>query len=276
VDFYSDYGVSLQKKFFGHFLKGEQTGWDAQPPVLLNVRHVDGTLSLRGESEWPIARTEWTRLFIGADDMSLREAPPVEAKQIEYDPLGPGVTFMTPQFEADTEVTGPIAAKLWIRPTSTDADLFLIVGLFDADGNEVTFMGALDPNTPLAQGWLRASHRKLDPERSLPYRPFHAHDEVQPLIPGEVYELEIEIWPTCVVVLAGYRLGLTVKGADYRFEGDLPPFAEEFHYARRGIGPFEHNDPHDRPADVFGAPVTLLSGGSHASSVLLPFVPPAD
>src|ERR671921_233156 len=55
--FYTDYGVGLQKRFFGHFLKGEDTGWDAQPPVLLQVRHVDGTFVERGETQWPPART---------------------------------------------------------------------------------------------------------------------------------------------------------------------------------------------------------------------------
>ncbi len=39
--FYTDYGLALQKKFFGHFLKGQKTGWDKQPKVLLQVRHPD-------------------------------------------------------------------------------------------------------------------------------------------------------------------------------------------------------------------------------------------
>ncbi len=46
---------------------------------------------------------------------------------------------------------------------------------------------------PVGQGWLRASHRKLDAKRSLPYRPYHTHDEKQPLTPGKVYELNVEI-----------------------------------------------------------------------------------
>jgi hypothetical protein len=62
-----------------------------------------------------------------------------------------------------------MAAKLFVSSETTDADLFLVVRLFDPDDQEVTFMGALDPNTPLAQGWLRASHRALDPEKTLPF-----------------------------------------------------------------------------------------------------------
>ena len=66
AEFYTDYGVALQKRFFGHFLKGEDTGWDRQPPVQLNARHVDGSFELREEQEWPLARTEWTQFHLDA------------------------------------------------------------------------------------------------------------------------------------------------------------------------------------------------------------------
>ena len=36
--FYTDYGVALQKKFFGHFLKGEDTGVLREPRVKLLIR----------------------------------------------------------------------------------------------------------------------------------------------------------------------------------------------------------------------------------------------
>src|SRR5258708_6973706 len=61
--FYTGYGVRLQKRFFGHFLKGEDTGWARQPAVQLQVRHPGERFVERHESEWPIARTEWTRLY---------------------------------------------------------------------------------------------------------------------------------------------------------------------------------------------------------------------
>ncbi len=86
-----------------------------------------------------------------------------------------------------------MAAKLFLSSSTTDADVFLVVRVFDPEGNEVTFIGSNDPRTPIANGWLRASHRKLDPERSLPYRPYHTHDEAWPLKPGEPVELDVEI-----------------------------------------------------------------------------------
>ena len=134
-------------------------------------------------------------------------------------------------------------------------------------------MGALDPNTPLAHGWLRSSHRDLDPEKSLPCRPYHTHDRLEPLQPGEVYQLDIEIWPTCIVILAGYRLGLTVRGSDYRYEGELSEFAQRFHYAGRGVGPFKHDDPDDRPESIFSGRVTVHVGGETDSHLLVPIIP---
>jgi predicted acyl esterase len=120
---------------------------------------------------------------------------------------------------------------------------------------------------------LRASHRKLDEKRTLPYRPWHTHDEEQPLTPNEPVELDIEIWPTCIVVPPGYRIGLTVRGKDYEYDGTdaaLPHAA----YPMKGVGPFTHTDPHDRPPDIFGGVNTLHFGANRAPYLLLPVIPP--
>src|SRR4029453_18293077 len=111
------------------------------------------------------------------------------------------------------------AAKLHVSSETADADLFLIVRVLTPNMREVVFQGALDPHTPIAQGWLRASHRKLDPKLTLPYRPYPTHDEKQPLTPGKIYELDIEIWPTSIVAPAGYRPGLPGRGRDYEYPG---------------------------------------------------------
>ncbi|HEU5322347.1 MAG TPA: CocE/NonD family hydrolase C-terminal non-catalytic domain-containing protein, partial [Methylomirabilota bacterium] len=127
----------------------------------------------------------------------------------------------------------------------------------------------------IANGWLRASHRRLDPARSLPYRPYHPHDRVEPLTPGEVYECDVEIVPSCIVVPAGWRIALTVRGKDYEYEGELGDFARKFHYGTRGTGGMTHADPESRPPAVFGGRVTLHAGGARASYLLLPVIPPA-
>jgi predicted acyl esterase len=135
------------------------------------------------------------------------------------------------------------------------------------------FQGALDPHTPVGQGWLRASHRKLDSQLSLPYRPYHTHDEHQPLTPGQVYELEIEIWPTCIVVPKGYRIALTIRGKDYEYEGEAATLSN-MKNPMKGCGPFMHDDAADRPPEIFGGKVTLHFGPGREAGVLLPVIPP--
>ena len=270
--FYTDYGVRLQKKFFGHFLKGEDTGWTQQPKVVLQVRHPGERFVERHEQEWPLARTEWTKLYLDPTAHRLVGTPPAREASLSYAGLGDGVTFLTQPLETATEITGPLTAKLFVSSETTDADLFLVVRVFMPDLKEVTFQGALDPHTTIAQGWLRASHRKLDPALSLPYRPYHTHDEPQPLTPGEVVELDIEIWPTCLVVPAGYRIGLSVRGRDYEYPGGPGPGLGVLGAVFTGVGPFQHNDARDRPPAIFGKQVTLHCGPGRQSHLLLPII----
>jgi predicted acyl esterase len=272
--FYTDYGNNLQMKFFAHYLKGEDNGWEKSPPVHLNVRHADGRFVERDENEWPLARTQWTKYYPDFKANALVTKPLASEQTTTFDALGDGITLELPPFTTETEYTGPAKARLFVSSSTSDADLFLIVRAFDPKGGEITFQGALDPNTPIAQGWLRASHRKLDPKRSLEYRPYHTHDEHQPLTPGSVYQLDIEIWPTCLVLPKGYRISLSIRGKDYVFPGELSDFAKSFHYAHRGVGPFQHEDPKDRPRDIFGGKTTLYSGGKHESYLLMPVIPP--
>jgi predicted acyl esterase len=275
TEFYTPYGRELQKRFFGHFLKGEDTGWDQQPRVQLKVRHPGDRFEVRGEDEWPLARTQWTRAYLDAATMTLSEgAVPTESGAHAYDGMGDGATFFLPAWNEAREITGPLAATLFIESETTDADLFLVLRLFSGDMREVCFKGTLDPNTPLAQGWLRASHRKLDPAKSQPWQPWHTHDAVEPLKPGQVTQLDIEIWPTCIVVPPGHRVALTIRGRDYENPWATTHKLSNMKNVFRGCGPFLHDDPDDRPAGVFGGRVTIHTGPDHPSHVLLPFIPP--
>ncbi len=270
--FYTDYGVGLQKKFFDYFLKGKQNGWDKQPKVQLQIRHPGEKFVLRHENEWPIARTQWTNFYLDPSNMGLSKDKNNSIKTNIYDAMGDGVTFTTPPLENETEITGPSALKCFVSSSTSDADVFVILRVFDAQDKEVLFQGALDPKTPIAQGWLRASHRKLDKMRSLPYRPYHTHDEKQPLTPGEIYELDIEIWPSCIVVPKGYRVALTISGKDYD-HGQSAASLSNMKNPMSGCGPFMHDDPVDRPPEVFGGKVTLHFGPRHSAAVLLPVIP---
>jgi predicted acyl esterase len=275
TEFYTDYGVGLQKRFFACFLKDDDGGWLDQPPVQLQVRTIDGFVQ-RAEQEWPLARTRWTQLHLDPAAGALRDAPPEAESSVAFEALGDGLTFMGEPLERETELTGPLAARLSVSSSTDDADLFVILRAFAPDGAELVYQGALDPHTPIAQGWLRCSHRALDAELSAEYRPYHPHDRSEPLTPGAVYEVDVELWPTSVVLPPGYRLGLSVRGCDYRYEGPgggarLGSFKNEM----TGCGPFLHDDPGDRPPERFGGTTTLHAGAGRPAHVLLPLIPAA-
>lgn len=269
--FYAKYGQDLQRKFLDYFLKGEQNGWDKQPKVLLNIRHPGEKFVPRAENEWPLARTQWTKFYL-QPDKSLSTTAPSAAANLTYETTGDGLTFSTPPMTQDMEITGPVAAKLFVSSDTTDADLFLVLRVFDPQGKEVVFIGSNDPRVPVGLGWLRASHRKLDPKESKPYRPYHPHDEAQPLKPGVPVECDVEIWPTSIVVPKGYRLALSVRGKDYEYDGTdaALPHAP---YQMKGVGPFTHTNVKDRPPEIFSGKNTLHFDATSAPYVLLPIIP---
>ena len=270
--FYTDYGVALQKRFFAHYLKGEDSGWTAQPKVQLQVRHVDKFVK-RMEQDWPIPRTQWTKFHLHSEGHLLDPKTTSTAATISFDAQGDGLTFISEPLAAQTELTGPVAAKLRVSSSTADADLFLVLRIYTADLREVTFPGALDPHTPVAQGWLRASHRALDSALTQPWRPYHTHTSKQPLTPGVPVELEIELWPTSIVVPAGYRIALSVRGKDYEFAKSTGIKLSNLKNEMLGCGPFLHNDPRDRPKALFGGTTTVHLDPAHPSYVLLPVIP---
>jgi predicted acyl esterase len=271
-------------RFFDHFLHGKNNGWDKQASVQLQVRHVDRFVE-RAESEWPLKRTKWTRLYLDPSDGALSPSPPSPASgggwggrkkksAVRFDAMGDGVTFLSAPMAQDTEITGPSALKLFVSSSTSDADIFAVLRVFTGDLKEVVFQGAIDPHTPVGQGWLRASHRQLDKKLSKPYRPYHTHTKKQPLKPGEMVALDIEIWPTSIVVPAGHRIGLTVRGKDYVYPGPSGGKLSNFKNELTGCGPFLHDDPRDRPAEIFAGATSLHFGGAARPYLLLPIIPP--
>jgi hypothetical protein len=188
--------------------------------------------------------------------------------------MSDGLTFITPPLAEDTEITGPSALKLFASSSTADADFFIVLRIFTADLKEIVFQGAIDPHTPVAQGWLRASHRKLDKKLSKPYRPYHTHDERQMLKKGQTVELDIELWPTSIVAPAGYRIALSVRGKDYVYGGGSGGKLSNFKNELTGCGPFLHDDPRNRPPALFDGATTLHFSASKAPYLLLPVIPP--
>ena len=271
--FYTDYGREQQLRFFDRFLHGKKEGWVKQPKVLLQVRHIDKFVP-RAENEWPLKRTRWTKFYLDPSAMVLTTKRPSGSAQLKFAAMGDGLTFLTPPLAKDTEITGPSALKLFVSSSTSDADFFIVLRVLTGDLKEIVFQGAIDPHTPIAQGWLRASHRKLDKKLSKPYRPYHTHDEKQPLKKGQPVELDIEIWPTSIVVPAGYRVGLSVRGKDYEYGGVSGGKLSNFKNELKGCGPFLHNDPRDRPPAIFNGTTSLHFGRGKTPYLLLPIIPP--
>jgi len=270
--FYTDYGLSIQKRFFSHFLKGEDNGWDKEPPVQLQIRHIDHFQS-RHEKDWPLPQTNWTRLYLDPVHQTIGEEIGDSDQILEYDATSDGLSFLSKPFTEDTELTGPLAAKLWVSSSTSDADVFLVVRVFTPDLRETTFAGAIDPHTPVAQGWLRASHRELDPTISRPYRPYHTHTAQQKLTPNVPVELDIEIWPTSIVIPKGYRIGLSVRGKDYIYAEKTGLKLSNFKNELLGCGPFLHNDPRDRPSNIFAGKNSLHFSKKMQNFLLIPVIP---
>jgi uncharacterized protein len=271
--FYTDYGRDLQLRFFDYFLHGKKNGWDKQPPVRLQVRHIDRFVE-RCESEWPLKRTQWTKFYLDPAGRLAANKPANKKSVLRFEAMGDGVTFLTAPLERETEITGPSAVKLYVSSSTKDADIFAVLRVLSADLKEVVFQGAIDPHTPIGQGWLRASHRQLDKKLSKPYRPYHTHGKKEPLKPGQVVVLDIEIWPTSIVVPAGYRIALTLRGKDYVYPGGSGGRLSNFKNELTGCGPFLHDDPRDRPPQVFAGITGLHFGGAARPYLLLPVIPP--
>jgi uncharacterized protein len=253
-----------------------------EPPVKLAIRKGHDEIEWRYEHEWPLERTRWTKLYLdlspsspGGVTGSLVAANPAAPGARSYPatslgsmgstsaassqvmgggiPAGMGVSFETLPLPDDLEVTGPLAAVLWVSSSTEDMDLFLTLRNIDADGREVLETGQQGAPVPVAKGWLRVSHRELDPELSLPYRPYHRHKRRLYLTPGEIVEVQVEIWPTSMVFRRGHRIRLDIQPRD-------------------GVGSASYMHYH---ADYNSGTNTIHAGGDTPSYLLLPIIPSA-
>lgn len=280
--FYTEEGRHDQIRFFDYWLKGIDNGVMNEPPVKLAIRHGKDKIEWRHENEWPLARTQWTKYYfdIAAAESgkeprtgSLVKENPKKESSCTYPSFnlgtmgstsaassqvmgggikpGMGIALETPPLEEDIEVTGPLAATFWVSSSSEDCDLFLTLRNFDADGNEILETGQQGSPVPVAKGWLRASHRELDPEKTLPYRPYHKHTRRLYLKPGEIVKVDVEIWPTSMVFKKGHRIRLDVQPRD-------------------GFGSQSYLHYH---ADYNTGTNTIHAGGKYESYLLLPVIP---
>ena len=239
--FYKD-EVEIQKSFLDAFLKGDDhAGWSSGkvPQVSLVLRKGDvghnnaeaeKAYLRRSENEWPLARTQYTKFFLSPELELVEERPAVPYCKLTYKALGrlddpQLLQFTTPPFTEEIEITGHVTAHLNVSMNAyiggsqpSDIDLFLTLRHISAAGNEVFYTGTAGDPVPLCKGWLRVSHRKVNTEHPrhrpwLPYRDYLS-TSVLPVLAGEVYPVDVEIWPTNVVLEPGAKLVFEVASGD--------------------------------------------------------------
>ncbi|CAM1508472.1 Fc.00g053200.m01.CDS01 [Cosmosporella sp. VM-42] len=283
LPFYYHEEVEIQKSFLSAFLKGQDDyGWSTPgkvPPVTVTIRkgnigfndaEKEKIYEKRDEEAWPIPRTQYTRYYLTADQGLTTTAPASDVKTVTYPALGTLqdpklLQFTSAPFEQETEITGHVTAHLNVsvapeNPEETDIDLFVTLRHIDPAGKEVMYTGTVGDPVPLCKGWLRVSNRKVHVEHPkhrdyLPHREYFAAD-VQPVNAGEVYSVDVEIWPTNVIVDRGGKLVLEVSSGD-----------------TQGCGIFGHTSESDRPASKFAGSNSIHFGDGLENYVTLPVIP---
>lgn len=258
-DFYQDY--ERQRQFFDKFLKEIDSEVDHWPEVNIEVRDRYYVGNYRAESEWPLDRTDYTALYLDARDMTMQGTAVQATATVRYDvddaPDETENVQFEHHFDESTELTGHMKLKLWAEADGADdMDLFVTVDKVDRTGDRVPFATqTLYETGPVAFGWLRASHRELDAERSTPHQPVHPHTSERKLKDGEIVPVEIEIWPSSTAFEAGERLRLTVQGSDIH-----PDPATEYYCHRPLVNEGDH---------------IIHTGGEFDSHLLVPVIPDA-
>ncbi|KAL6247713.1 hypothetical protein RBB50_005061 [Rhinocladiella similis] len=285
LPFYTKECVDMQHSFLDAFLKGKDPlGWSRgeQPKVGYKLRVGDVGFNdaaaetaypTKYDSQWPIPGTQYTKYHL-TSSQGLQDKPSQEEGKLSYKALGDLknqqlVQFTSAPFTEEIEFTGHVVAHLNVSVTPgegsttkpSDIDLFLTVRHLNAQGKEILYTGTVGDPVPITKGWLRASLRKVNEKSPRHQDPWHPHREYSstdysPLVPGEVYPVDVEIWPTNVVVSPGDRLVFEVSSGD-----------------TQGAGLFEHNSKEDRSEAIFAGDNHLHFGKGYENWLLMPVVP---
>ncbi len=273
--FYSEEALAVQKRFFDHFLKGQKNGWENESPVSVQVRRPDGT-SWQKAAAWPLPKTQWDRYYLDAGEGGMSpDKANASASENSYPAMGEGVTFKTEPFAEDVKFTGPAMLKLWVRSSTGDMDIFATLRLIDPDGRDVTFMGNSNPRVPLNEALFRVSERAIDPAKSTVYEVYHPHLDVEPMTPGQLYEVAVNFqYPMSIVVPRGYRLALTLQGKDWQYAPNAETVRSKDYELpdSQNSGLFYAEHPNRDPA-LFGGTNTVATGAGRTSYLLLPLIP---
>lgn len=289
-DYYTPENVEDLRRFFDHYLKGIDNGWEQTPRVRLSVLNPGGTdIVGRTEEEFPLARTQYRKLYLSAADSTLCTTLPDQQAVSEYqsDSVRHEVTYRY-RMEKPTELTGYMKLHLWVSaPDHDDMDLAVRVEKLSRDGQPLPDRTG---NIIAATGLMRVSMRQLDEARSTEAEPYYTFTTEQKLKSGEIVPVEIEIWPMGLYFNEGEMLQLTV-GAYQPANAAIPFGSASISVPREGYT-FMPGQPVDMitvggnatqcadPTDVVVSPAThnagrhrIYTGGQYDSYLYVPEIP---
>jgi len=103
---------------------------------------------------------------------------------------------------------------LYASSTCADTDFFVKLTDQLPQSSEDRGKGLNPGGELVTRGWLRASHRALDPARSTEFEPCHGHAAPEPIVPGEVYRFDISLEPMAFRFRQGHRIRLEIVNGD--------------------------------------------------------------
>jgi predicted acyl esterase len=224
ASYYSEEVQNMTKDFMDCFLKNDtSSGFMETPAVRLEVRsNIDKIHEVRFENEWPIARTQYTKLFLGEEPNALYTEKPEKNSEVVY-PAKKGKALFGFKFSEDTELSGYIKLRVWVEArsdkkggtTPDDMVLFLAANKLDIDGYNVNFNGSVGiTNDMITRGWCKVSNRELDLIESTEWHPVQKGTSEQKLKPGEIVPVDIALYPSATFFAAGESLQLIIAGSE--------------------------------------------------------------
>jgi hypothetical protein len=254
--------------FYEHFLKGVENGFEDRPNVEYVVKNTGVT---RTFESWPppVQRQSYyldrgpSVSVTSLNDGALTATAPSAAGGVTTysypqpnwtlgvvtvgpegpDPVRAVVTYTTPPLERDVEIAGSGALFLHLSTINTDTDVLVKLSEVFPQPETDRASGKNPRYTIVTKGWLRASHSfERHALLDSPEMAYYAHEHPTPLIPGEIYELEVPLQPMAYRFRTGNRIRLEIANGDSAFTDGL--FAHAYRPDKVGRDTFYHNAAH--------------------------------
>ncbi len=266
-DYYDEANVEDLRRFFDHYLKDEDNGWEQTPRVRYSVLDLEGGDQVGVAAEaFPPKDVTSTKYYLDGRSRILTITAPIDQAAAAYDvDSNPNAVSFITRFDRETVMVGYPKAHLWVEARGADdMDLFVLVQKLDAYGtplqaftvpnqsamaHDLTDHGATILRYKGSDGRLRVSARHLDETLSTDDVPAHSFDRVEKLSVGEIVDIEIDLFPIGLAFHPGEQLRFVISSRNLL--GTLMPAIREYVGANKG----QH---------------VIHTGGEHASYLQLP------